>query len=357
MRQSEQRERQLLTLWGKRSFTRWRYRCNGCQRSTSVWQDKSLDESSLSPEAMKRVHDAGTLLSYRKASGLLESWGLKISKSKLTSLNQQLNEVLQREAAVKLKSYVKQALDSQSSFGCKWIVEIDGKFVPTRVATGLDWREVKTAVLYKMNSPNQRHYVSYLGHYDEFAEQVHGLLRHAGVKQEDRLVGLSDGATWIATVMGELGVHRHILDVYHASTYLETLMLHLGWTEEARELERRALLRGELDIQIWLNHFVPAGVTLAVEGMKALSYLEKQALLDHTCYPQFKQEGIVVIGSGQIEGANKAVIGGRLNLSGAHWSERGACSMALARAQFHSVRPIMPLDHIRHQAFPHPNPS
>ncbi|PZA05668.1 hypothetical protein DNA98_17565, partial [Meiothermus sp. Pnk-1] len=41
------------------------------------------------------------------------------------------------------------------------------------------------------------------------------------------------------------------------------------------------------------------------EAHQALRFLQKQAHLDHTDYPRFKREGIEVIGSGQIEGANK----------------------------------------------------
>jgi hypothetical protein len=47
--------------------------------------------------------------------------------------------------------------------------------------------------------------------------------------------------------------------------------------------------------------------------------LENQAALDHTTYPKLKQEGIQVIASGQVEGANRAVFSHRLKLSGARW--------------------------------------
>ena len=350
MQASETRSREVVSLWGKLRFERQRYRCSCCGGSTTVWRDESLDDSGLSPEVLKRVHDAGTLLPYRKASQLLEGWGLSLSKSKLACVNQRLNRLLQKQAASQLKARLKQALKPGEQ-RLSWVIEIDGKFVPTRVKAGLEWREVKTAVLYKLHRPSQRYYVSYLGHHSDFAEQVHGLLRHAGLTQLDQLIGISDGAQWIANLMGELGVHRHILDVYHASTYLDTLMLGLGWSPEARELERRSLLRGELDLQTWLNHFVTPEAELKDEAAKALAYLEKQALLDHTCYPRFKAEGIEVIASGQIEGANKSVIGNRLNLSGALWSEPGACAMAYARAQFHSYDPLIPIETIRHQAF------
>ncbi len=136
----------------------------------------------------------------------------------------------------------------------------------------------------------------------------------------------------------------------------------MGWTQAERETERRSLLRGEIDVQRWLNLYVATRLDVAEldeTALKALAYLTKQALLDHTCYPRFRAEGIEVIASGQkvpykagIEGANKAVIGHRLNLSGAHWSESGATFMAFARADYHAERSIAAFDSVRQAAFP-----
>jgi hypothetical protein len=287
--------------------------------------DESLDESGCLPEVLARAHELATLLPYRQSSEVLRRWGVDLGKSLLCSLNEELNQATQVQGSQKLKELAQEPLLSRPYSGKSWMIEIDGKFVPVWVdEKRLEWREVKTAVLYPMRAPSERYYVSYLGDHEAFAERVHGLLRHAGVRQEDRLIGLSDGALWIASLMGDLGVHRHILDVYHASGYFETLLLALGWLDAERQRERRALLRGEIDVQTWLNQHVPAGVVLNEEAEKALNYLSKQALLEHTCYVRFRAEGLEVIGSGQIEGANKSVIGGRLNISGARWSEQGA---------------------------------
>jgi hypothetical protein len=304
---------------------------------------------------LTRAHELATLLPYRQTSEVLERWGVSLRKSLLCSLNEKLNQATQAQGSRKLADLAQQALASRPYSGKTWMIEIDGKFVPVWTEgeeKKLEWREVKSAVLYPMNSPSERYYVSHLGNHERFAQGVHGLLRHAGLRQEDTLIGLSDGALWIASLMGDLGVHRHILDVYHASTYFETLMLGLGWSDSTRETQRRALLRGATDVQRWLNQHVPAEVSLNEEARTALAYLSKQALLDHTCYPRFRAEGLEVIGSGQIEGANKSVIGGRLNISGAHWSEEGAQGMVFVRAEYHSHRALTDFHEVRHQAFP-----
>lgn len=352
---AEKRPLGVVSLWGECQALRCRYRCRDCGASSSTWLDDSLDESGCLPEVLLRAHELATLLPYRPSSELLTHWGVAVTKSLLAKLNEKLNEATEAQGSQKLKELSGEALPSCPNSSKTWMIEIDGKFVAVWTDASeqtLEWREVKTAVLYPMRTPSERYYVSYLGSHEAFAERVHGLLRHAGVCQEDQLIGLSDGAGWIAALMGDLGVHRHILDVYHASTYFEILLLALNQSEAERQQARRSLLRGEIDVQTWLNQQIPADTVLNDEAQKALAYLSKQALLEHTCYPRFRAEGLEVIGSGQIEGANKSVIGGRLNISGAHWSEQGAQGMAFVRAQYYSHRALTDFHKVRLQAFP-----
>lgn len=238
--------------------------------------------------------------------------------------------------------------------GKRYSVEMDGVLVPTLTDTKqLEWRELKVAVLYPMRNPYKRWYCCHLGTASEFAPLVHGLLRQAGLTQTDELIGISDGALWIAELMGDLGGHRHILDIFHASSYLETVMIALGWEESLRSQTRQTLLRGDLDIQRWLNTLSPTERTsLDGQAFKALRYLEKQAALDHTTYPKFNSEGIDVIASGQVEGANKAVFLQRLKLSGARWLPNAANAKALARAEYYATQPIADFHHMRLLAFP-----
>lgn len=334
------------------SLPRERYRCLSCSTSLTCWADGKLDESNCLPETLSRMSEVAKLLAYQPGAKLLARFGIEVSDSQLQALDQDLNQQLYLQGCKHFTELAEQPLITRLGQAKTWVIECDGKFVPTRAKRGLDWRGVKTAVLYPMKSPGERYYVSLLTDAQSFAPLVHGLLRHAGVAQEDRLLGISDGALWIASLMGDLGVQRHILDVYHASTYLDTLMQALRWTQAERETERRSLLRGEVDVQRWLNLYVPTRLDIAELDETAQAYLTKQALLDHTCYPRFRAEGIEVIASGQIEGANKAVIGHRLNLSGAHWSESGATFMAFARADYHAERSITAFDSVRQAAFP-----
>jgi hypothetical protein len=350
LQRHQRREVQLLSLWGKVSQERWRYRCEVCGKSVSLYEDASLDESGCLPEVLVRMQESTTLLSYRQAERILG----QTSKSQLHRVSQQLETTQQTEITQQLRTKAEQALARRQGKGKRYVIEIDGVLVPTLTETGkLEWRELKVAALYPMRNPYKRWYICHLGSAADFAPLVHGLLRQAGLTQGDELIGISDGALWIAELMGDLGVHRHILDVFHASSYLETLMLALGWDEALRTRTRQDLLRGDLDMQRWLNMLSPTERTqLDDEAQKALRYLEKQAALDHTTYPKFKHEGIEVIGSGQVEGANKAVFSQRLKLSGARWLANLANAKALARAEYYAAQPIADFDHLRRLAFP-----
>jgi hypothetical protein len=307
------------------------------------------------------MQDAAVRVSYREAVDWLEQWGVSVSKSQLQRLSTALETSQQDLGSQHLKTQSSLTLvGTEVERGKRWCIEVDGCLVATKVESGVEWREVKNVVLYPMRCPSQRHYVSALASAQDFASLVHGLLRQAGVRQADSLIGISDGAAWIAELFGDLAVKRHILDVYHASTYFETLMVGLGFSDQQRLEQRRALLRGEVNLQQWLNLNLnihgpddsDSAHSLNEASQKALNFLQKQALLNHTNYPKFKREGLEVIGSGQIEGANKHIIQGRLKIAGAHWAVSGANAKAFARSQFFTLSPTSRFDTVRHAAFP-----
>ena len=72
-------------------------------------------------------------------------------------------------------------------------------------------------------------------------------------------------------------------------------------------------------------------------------------------YKELKMRGLPV-GSGQVEGMNKSVIGSRLKRSGMHWSRVGASRMSLLRSQVRSRVPVLMPMMVRFDAFPTPHP-
>lgn len=143
-----------------------------------------------------------------------------------------------------------------------------------------------------------------------FTDQVAGLMREAGLRQDDEVVGLSDGASWIKHLYENLGI-EHIIDVYHSSSYLDTVMIGLGWNGAQRARTRAQWLRGEFDAAVWLReHIQDSNLRFSQDEpiQTALRYLyERQHLMN---YPRYKARGLP-IGSGQVEGVNKSVIGFR----------------------------------------------
>ena len=353
----------MTSLWeGEVAVWRGRYRCRSCGYSIQGYADPDLIERGFLPLTLERALEVGKLLPYRQGSDLLERWGVRLSKTRagprgavllktrLARLDERFNTVQAAQGLAHLQTLAEHPLARRQDRSRTWILEMDGKFVPVHTAQGRVYQEVKTAVLYKMRCPNERYYFSSLERVEGFSRGVHGLLRHAGVYQEDILVGVSDGAKWIEGLMGDLGVQQHILDVFHASTYLETVMLALRWDDPKRMTTRQSLLRGQLNVQTWLN-LLPTQTFSDETVRKAVQYLQQQSLLGHTDYPAFRARGLEVIGSGQIEGANKAVIGARLNVCGAHWTVLGANDMVFARAERVSERPITHFHTIRQLAF------
>ena len=359
----------LTCLWdGEILIRRGRYRCKKCNYSIQSYIDPDLDESGLLPLTLERSLDVAKMIPYRQACDLIERWGLRISKTKLAQLDEKFNVVQAKEGFRVLEELSEKPLPQR--FAQKgspniqmeslkpereqprtWVIEVDGKFVPICNEKTFMYKEAKTAVLYKMKCPSERFYFSTLELVENFSIGVHGLLRHAGVCQGDFLLGISDGAKWIEGLFGYLGVHKHILDVYHASTYLETVMKGMEWEEDQRAKERRLLLSGKINVGEWINVNLPDTKFKDDDVEKAARYLRNQSLMGHTDYPEFRAKGFEVIGSGQIEGANKSVIGARLNVGGAHWTESGANGMVFARGERESERPIVNFHTIRHMAF------
>ena len=140
-------------------------------------------------------------------------------------------------------------------------------------------REVKQVLFYPGNSPSERDSYASAVSSDDFIPLAQGLMRQAGVRQQDVLVGLGDGAPWIAGLFDTLGVKQHILDVYHATLYLERVLLALNWPEVEREAERRLWLRGEVNARDWFLTYLPPPQVCSqwsAEAKSALRYLQQR---------------------------------------------------------------------------------
>lgn len=316
--------------------------------------DTELDSSGWTSGALKVMSQRSASLSYEKAHEVIALFEVLpySSRAGLERLTQPYAAACQQELRECLE--IAQSAELATGQSRKMIIEVDGVRVLGQPEAGeCPGIELKTAVIYPMASPYERRFLADDAQASYFTEQVAGLMREAQLRQDDELIGLSEGAEWIKNLFDSLGIEQ-IIDVYHASSYLDTVMQALSWDDTRREETRRSLLRGEINISQWLQtHLSEPEQWLSWddETLTALRYLEeRQQQMD---YPSYKARGLA-IGSGQVEGMNKSVIGFRMKQSGMHWSRSGAGRMASLRANSCSKQPLLSHHTIRHTAFPCP---
>lgn len=347
-----QRTRTIKSVWGdyEISIQRWEEKGTAKQCSTPV--DASLDSSDWTPWALERLLDLASRLPFEEASIVAGGFGLPVTSAELERLTHAYSQTLEQTIMDCLIEQSNDALQNNFEKAPRiMVLELDGVRVQGQPVEGVcEGVELKTALVYPVNTPSERTRVAGVIKAKDFVNIIVGLLRQAGVRQQDQLVALSDGAVWIADLLELLGISQ-ILDVFHAAQYFEKVLVALGWDEGLRNTERRMLLRGEIDMGLWLTTFLVTANTSAwnEEARTALQYLQARTRL--MMYPTFKARGYP-IGSGQIEGMNKSVIGSRMKRSGMQWSRDGASRMGAFRAERLSYRAVTGFHVERFKAFP-----
>lgn len=312
-----------------------------------------MDSSGLSPLVLESMIYLTSHLTYRESEKALELQGIKLSSSTCEEKHHRYAEHYESLSKGELEALSQESLKACGSQ--TWVVEIDGTMViekdkPEKGQT--EGREVKLTALFPLDKPEERNYISQAGDLERFSTLNHGLQRHIAMQQDDKLIGIADAAPWIDNLFDELGVDVRILDVFHATEYLDVVMKALGWDDEKRSAERASWCRGDVNARVWLQHYLPTpNIWLDWDDIakNALHYLDQR--LDQMDYADFKALDYP-IGSGVIEGAAKSVIGSRMKRSGMRWSHDGINRMASLRTHFASHQSIATFHHVRVAAFP-----
>ena len=296
-------------------------------------------------------------MAYEEASLLAKRFGLELSRKLMNQLSNTYGKACQTEVKAKLEEAHEQRIHKQASEQTldqeqrTMLLQIDGVYVLGQPEDGVcGGLELKTAVLYPLNSPSQRWMLADRCSSDDFLKQLSGLLKEAKVSAKDTLIGLGDGALWIDKLFDYLKATR-ITDVYHATEYLDTIMQEMNWDEETRLKHRKDWYKGQINAKDWLQTYLPqpdSWLNWGDKALTALNYLETR--LDSMNYKYFATHSYP-IGSGQIEGMNKSVIGNRMKRSGMHWSEAGAKNMAALRAQTCAKHSLIDFHQLRFKAF------
>lgn len=353
---SRQRTRCVRSRWGIVRLPVTQYRHGQTGEYRSVFQDADLDDSGWLPEALEFLLLMATELPPEVAAPLCQKAGYQVSRADLDRLLRTFGHSAQEarhqqlcgqtfEPLAELKDHPKRVM----------VAQLDGCYVLGQPENGhCPGIEVKAMMVYPEQAPQQRVIHADVRPVAEFQPACAGLLREAGLRAGDTLVGLGDGAPWVAKTLELIGA-KVVLDVFHAAGYLDTVMQELGWDEPLRREERRAWMRGEHDAAQWLKTHLPAPEQRqhwSEAGCTAARYLLERT--DQMHYPTYRAQGWP-IGSGQIEGANKSVIGHRMKRAGQHWSRSGAAGIAALRARAASVSRPLPFHDLRHWAFPVPH--
>jgi hypothetical protein len=177
---------------------------------------------------------------------------------------------------------------------------------------------------------------------DRFGSRWSQWTRRRGILDTSNVTVLADGAKWIwEEQLNHLREADGVLDIFHAVEHIaETSRVLFGagtdeataWLDEGREiLIRDGWTRICEFIESSRKQVRSAAKRYSLDGLK--SYLQSHA--DHLNYADRLANGRS-IGSGQIEGACKNLIGRRLKQTGARWHVRRVNRMAGRRTNLYS---------------------
>jgi hypothetical protein len=212
------------------------------------------------------------------------------------------------------------------------------------------WHEVKTGVVYEgragkdgIDEADGAVYVAAQEPAERFGSRLYMIAAQAGVQRAQEAVVIGDGAPWIGTV----AEHHYpgatqILDFWHACEHIHALAAaYYGEGEPRRkrwaaEHCRRLKAHGPGKLLRALRRPKPATAQQAEAVRRERGYFTRNR--HRMQYPQYRAAGMM-IGSGPVEAACKAVVGQRLKGSGMRWSEDGADAVLATRAALLSKQP------------------
>jgi hypothetical protein len=330
-----------MTAAGLVRVRRIYFRCSRCTRGGYALDERLGIEGRYSPDARRLICLAGGSWSYDVAAERLgEMCGVVVSDTTV-------RELCQAEGA-QMAVWQRTAPEVRTQFEeAKGDVEFgtDG----TMVNTTEGWQEMKLGLFAKrprgpaatpeewddreLPAPQARVGFAAIEASDRFGTRWDQWAARLGVKDRSTITVLADGAKWIweearQNLIGSAGV----LDIYHALEHVsDTAKTLFGdgsaaardWTDMAR---KTLLARGWTGID---EHLQQTCLGKAPTHRKALQGLRDYLgnHVSHLHYSQRLAEGRS-IGSGQVEGACKNMIGRRLKQTGARWRVRRVNRMA-----------------------------
>ncbi len=332
--------RQLTTAAGDVKLSRVYFECPAQCDSGYPLDDRLGLTGRYSHEAQRLISLAAASWSYEVSSDRLEELcGLKVGETTV-------REIAQRHGAAAnawMRSDPEAVRDFRESAG-----DIEFTTDGTSVNTTGGWREMKLGIfskrdraepatvaeweLRKLPKPKVRVPFAAIEKSEDFGRRWKAWRKRLGLPDASAISVLADGARWIwEEQMKHMPQAEGVLDIFHAWQHLSDLskVLHdcpdrtVAWTDQART----ALLEsGWPGIASLLEQGEADRTDTQQAAINELtSYLSNH--VGHVNYAQRLSRG-QSIGSGQVEGGCKNLIGRRLKQTGARWRVRRVNRMA-----------------------------
>lgn len=317
------------------------FRCPQCLQGGYALDERLGVQGKYSPDARRLICLAGGSWSYDVAAERLgELCAVVVSDTTV-------REVCQAEGA-KMAAWQRSAAEVRASFQ-QAAGDVEFTTDGTLVNTTAGWQEMKLGLFAKrprgaaatpdewdtraLPPPSARVGFAAIEASRRFGTRWDQWAARLGVKDRTCLTVLADGAKWIwEEARQNLTGCEGVLDIYHALGHVsDTAKALFGdgtdaardWTDQARTA---LLARGWAGIEERIQQTLPAADPAGRAALQGLrDYLGHHVV--HLHYAARLAEGRA-IGSGQVEGACKNMIGRRLKQTGARWRVRRVNRMA-----------------------------
>jgi hypothetical protein len=344
------KRRSLVTQAGEISVSRIYLRCVKCGAGGYPVDERLGIHGRYSKQAQRLVCLAAASWSYDISSDRLRDFcGLSVSDTTIREVAQEhgakANEWLRTEP-VAVQDFREAGGDVEFTADGTCVNTVDG------------WREMKVAIFSKrergepatpdewatrdLPKPHTRIAFAAIEDSDSFGSRWKAWCKRLGLPDTSAITMLADGAKWLWEELRKHLTHADgVLDIFHVLEHITATGQALyktpeeatAWITKAREALLHQGWTGIDDLTRPLTALdrVPRSSAEQAALDKLRNYLSPHA--DHLHYAERLKEGRS-IGSGQIEGACKNLIGRRLKANASRWRVRrvnrmaGLCSLA-----------------------------
>jgi hypothetical protein len=337
----------LVTTLGTLHVRRARFRCEYCGQECYPHDEQlRFCQHAVSWPLAQVMARLGAQLPFAQARQNLEAdYGVRVCKHTLIAVCEDAGGAVldeEDELRTKLQSLPvaeqAAALPDSALSPEKAYVFADG----TMIHSAGEWHEIRVASVAAVDAQDQPLRTDHRARFlscEDFGWQLLLLARGAGYHRAAKRVFLADGARWLWELAAmQFPDAVQILDWYHLSEHVHQIaaLLYGEGTEAAKHFSDQRLT------ELWEGRSEQTLIELTQlrkqirsaskrEGLRQLiNYLQNnQGRID---YPHYRQMGLR-IGSGQVEGACKSLVGARCKQAGMrNWTRRGAEAVLRLRA-------------------------